>query len=71
MAPDSLGGAPNAIEGIVHMNSHDGVSSVTHVDAPLAINSPGMGLPIGSRLIWELELNGRRNGDWCLPFNTR
>jgi len=71
MAPEHLGGAPITIHGNVHVNSPEGMSPGAHIDVPLAINFPALELPTGKRLIWELELNGERNGDWRLPFHTR
>ena len=71
LANAASGGGPIAIEGNVHVDSPIGMSPGAHLDVPLAINFPSLELPAGERLIWELELNGQRDSDWRLPFQTR
>lgn len=70
-APATSSAGPIAIEGNVHVDSPVGLSPGANLDVPLAINFPALELPAGERLIWELELNGQRNSNWRLPFQTR
>lgn len=71
MISDAAGQRPLQVEGQINVahSSHQLPGSLLPV--PLAFNFPGLPLPSGQRLVWQLEINGRASEKWSLPFDVQ
>ena len=59
------------IDGQVQVARPAGVRPGTAIPVPLAFSIPGMPLPAGQRLVWELSIGGETHEDWRLAFDVR
>lgn len=62
---------PVSLGGTFEVGRPPGTTRGTELNAPLAINIGPMPLVPGSRYVWRLELDGRSDDDWVLPFQVR
>lgn len=70
MQPGPAGEQPIVVAGEFEVGRPPGSVEGAHIDFPLPLNFPPIGLPPGERLTWELLLNDDPGG-WTVPFNTR
>lgn len=66
-----MGEVPLQIGGDFEVGRPPGSTHGAHLSVPLAVNLPPIGLPPGERLCWVLELDGRLDASWRLPFEVR
>ncbi|TFV72485.1 hypothetical protein E4P40_20460 [Blastococcus sp. CT_GayMR20] len=71
MQPGPLGPAPIELAGELEVGRPPGVKRGTPLPVPVAINFPAFPLAPGARYSWELSLNGKRQPEWHLAFDTR
>jgi len=71
MVSDEAGSRPLCVEGQINVGQTTSIRPGTMLPVPLAFNFPGLPLPAGERLVWQLEIDGRYREDWSLAFDVR
>lgn len=71
MVPTPEGEGPLQIRGDFEVGRPPGVLPGTPLDLPVAINTPPLPLPSGTRLEWRLTIDDEARQDWVLAFSTR
>ncbi|WP_378101770.1 DUF6941 family protein [Cellulomonas sp. T2.31MG-18] len=62
---------PIQLDGNFEVGRPPGVLSGTPLDVPIALLIPPLPLQPGGRYRWVLEVDGRTQEDWNLPFSVR
>ncbi len=68
---DAAGQRPLQVEGQINVGRSADVRPGSMMPVPLAFNFPGLPLPAGERLVWQLEIEGSRRKEWSLAFDVR
>ena len=71
MVNDAAGQRPLQVEGQINVGHSADRLPGSMIPVPLAFNFPGLPLPAGQRLVWQLEIDGRSSEQWSLAFDVR